>query len=195
MSVVVVAFILKTVSGNIRLHNGELVVSGRSCKSFEILLHPSREREGPALQSGSNMAGRGGDVMCSRSGSGSGSGSGTTSGYLPLVVAASEEQKLKRRRRSFCLAGMKSRKSFGKQQPQQPAANNNNNTPLMKEIKHICSNCRGAETLDGERTQGRGVSCCWCPLPACRGPREQHPQQPLTLLLVAEFTLCWSLRN
>ncbi|KAM7409327.1 hypothetical protein PAMA_001010 [Pampus argenteus] len=99
------------------------------------------------------MAGRGGNVMSSRSGSGSATDS------LNSPVAASEEQKPgKKRRTAFCLARMKSRNRSGKQLQHQPAANNNN-TPFMihcqigKEIKHICSNCRGAEPLDGERTR------------------------------------------
>lgn len=106
----------------------------------------SRGREGPAPLSGSNMAGRGGDVMCSWSGFGSATD-------LPSV-AVSEEQKPRKRRRAFCLSRMKSR---GKQQQPQPAANNNNMPFMMhcqlgKEIKHICRNCRGVEPLDGERT-------------------------------------------
>jgi hypothetical protein len=53
----------------------------------------------------------------------------------------------------------KNRNDSGKQQqqlPQQPVANNNNNMPFIihcqigKEIKHICSNCRGADPRDGE---------------------------------------------
>lgn len=88
--------------------------------------------------------------MCSWSGSKT---HGTSS------TPASEEGKLRKRRRAFCLARMKSRNSSEKHQLQhhhEPAANNNNNTPFMihcKEIKHICSNCRGAEPLDGETLQ------------------------------------------
>ncbi|CAI5636934.1 phosphatase and actin regulator 1 isoform X2 [Oreochromis niloticus] len=96
------------------------------------------------------MAGCGGDVMCSWSGSKT---HGTSS------TPASEEGKLRKRRRAFCLARMKSRNSSEKHQLQhhhEPAANNNNNTPFMihcKEIKHICSNCRGAEPLDAEEVE------------------------------------------
>lgn len=45
---------------------------------------------------------------------------------------------------------------------QQPAANNNN-TPFLihcqigKEIKHICSNCRGTEPRDGESSEQGSV--------------------------------------
>ena len=96
------------------------------------------------------MAGRGGDVMCSWSGS-------TAD---PASSAVTKEQKPRKRRRAFCLTRMKTRSSStGKplqQQQHQPAAHNNN-MPFMigKEIKHICSNCRGAEPLDGERKRGR----------------------------------------
>uniref|UniRef100_A0A8P4GHH9 Phosphatase and actin regulator n=1 Tax=Dicentrarchus labrax TaxID=13489 RepID=A0A8P4GHH9_DICLA len=54
---------------------------------------------------------------------------------------------------------MKSRSGSGGQQQRPPAANNNNNVPFMihchigKEIKHICSNCRGAEQLDAEEVE------------------------------------------
>ncbi|XP_067452326.1 phosphatase and actin regulator 1 isoform X1 [Thunnus thynnus] len=99
------------------------------------------------------MAGCGGDVMSSRSDS----RSATDPPSSP--AAASEEQKPRKRRRAFCLARMKtSRNSSGKQLQHQPAANNNN-TPFMihcqigKEIKHICSNCRGAEPLDAEEVE------------------------------------------
>lgn len=87
-----------------------------------------------------------------------------TEGPSSSAAAACEEEKPRKRRRGFCLVRMKSRSGSGKQpQPQQqqhlPAADNNN-TPFMihcqigKEIKHICSNCRGAEQLDGERSSG-----------------------------------------
>ncbi|KAL3976860.1 hypothetical protein ACER0C_020349 [Sarotherodon galilaeus] len=88
--------------------------------------------------------------MCSWSGSKT---HGTSS------TPASEEGKLRKRRKAFCLARMKSRNSSEKHQLQhhhEPAANNNNNTPFMihcKEIKHICSNCRGAEPLDAEEVE------------------------------------------
>ncbi|XP_018526414.1 phosphatase and actin regulator 1 isoform X1 [Lates calcarifer] len=102
------------------------------------------------------MAGRGGDVMRSWTGSGSGS--------LP-APAPSEERKPRKRRRAFCLTRMKSRNSSGEAQQQQPPpqqhqpAANNNNMPFMihcqigKEIKHICSNCRGSEPLDAEEVE------------------------------------------
>ncbi|KAA8589368.1 hypothetical protein FQN60_012733 [Etheostoma spectabile] len=94
------------------------------------------------------MAGRGGDVMCSRSGF----GSATVSPSL----AVSEDQKPGKRRRAFCLSRKKSR---GEQQQHEPAANNNNNVPFMihcqlgKEIKHICRNCRAVEPLDAEEVE------------------------------------------
>ncbi|KAG8003385.1 Phosphatase and actin regulator 1 [Nibea albiflora] len=97
------------------------------------------------------MAGFGGDVMCSWSVSGSGSTIDS------LAAAAPEQQKpVKKRRRAFCLTRMKSRNR--PQQQHQPAAHNNN-MPFMihcqigKEIKHICSNCRGAEPLDAEEVE------------------------------------------
>ncbi|KAG7236126.1 hypothetical protein INR49_000690 [Caranx melampygus] len=58
---------------------------------------------------------------------------------------------------------MKSRSGSGEQrrrqqQQHQPAANNNNmpfiiHCQIGKEIKHICSNCRGAEPLDAEEVE------------------------------------------
>ncbi|CAJ1061213.1 phosphatase and actin regulator 1 isoform X1 [Xyrichtys novacula] len=98
------------------------------------------------------MAGFGGEVMRSWSGS----GSFNTTGSPSVAVPESEEQKPRKRRRAFCLTRIKTRSSSsssgGKPQQHQPgAANNNNNMPFMihcqigKEIKHICSNCRGAE--------------------------------------------------
>ncbi|KAM8746420.1 phosphatase and actin regulator 1 isoform 1-T1 [Acanthopagrus schlegelii] len=99
------------------------------------------------------MAGFGGDVMCSWSGSGSATD-------CPSVAAAVPgEQKPRKRRRAFCLTRMKSRNSSDAQEQHQPAANNNNNMPFIihcqigKEIKHICSNCRGAEPLDAEEVE------------------------------------------
>lgn len=52
---------------------------------------------------------------------------------------------------------IKSRNGSDRQQP--AANNNNNNTPFLihcqigKEIKHICSNCRGTEPRDGESSE------------------------------------------
>ncbi|XP_054459349.1 phosphatase and actin regulator 1 [Anoplopoma fimbria] len=94
------------------------------------------------------MAVRGGDVMCSRSGSAS------AADHPPLVVPMSKEQKPRKRRGAFSLTRMKSRNCSHQHQP---AANNN--MPFMihcqigKEIKHICSNCRGAEPLDAEEVE------------------------------------------
>ncbi|XP_075944613.1 phosphatase and actin regulator 1 [Anarhichas minor] len=102
------------------------------------------------------MAVRGGDVMRSRSGSGS------ATDHPSLAAPVSEQQKPGKRRRAFRLTGMKSRHCSVKQpqqQQQQPAAHNNNNVPFTihcqigKEIKHICSNCRGAEPLDAEEVE------------------------------------------
>lgn len=86
----------------------------------------------------------------------SGSGSATDSPSLTAAVVP-EELKARKGRRAFCLTRIKSRYSSDGQQP----AANNNNMPFMihcqigKEIKHICSNCRGAEPLDGESTRSR----------------------------------------
>ncbi|XP_041791633.1 phosphatase and actin regulator 1 [Chelmon rostratus] len=98
------------------------------------------------------MACYGGDVMCPWSGYGSATDSPSSAAPVP------EEQKPRKRRRAFCLTRMKSRSSSGTQHQHQPAANNNN-MPFMihcqigKEIKHICSNCRGAEPLDAEEVE------------------------------------------
>ncbi|XP_042369625.1 phosphatase and actin regulator 1 [Plectropomus leopardus] len=104
------------------------------------------------------MAGRAGDVMRSWSGSGS------VTDHPSSAVPAPEEQKPKKRRRAFCLNRMKSRNSSTELQQQQQQqhhqpASNNNNMPFMihcqigKEIKHICSNCRGAEPLEAEEVE------------------------------------------
>ncbi len=133
----------------------DLSIVDRAANQLRSPLTQSRGREGPALRSSSNMAGFRGDVMGSWSGSGSGSATDPPS---LAAVPASEQQKPRKRRRAFCLTRMKSRSSSGKQHQHQPAANNNN-TPFMihcqigKEIKHICSNCRGAEPPDGEGTR------------------------------------------
>ncbi|XP_051232739.1 phosphatase and actin regulator 1-like isoform X2 [Dicentrarchus labrax] len=101
------------------------------------------------------MAGFGGDVMRSWSGS----GSATDSPLTASVPGGEQQQKPRKRSRAFCLARMKSRSGSGGQQQRPPAANNNNNVPFMihchigKEIKHICSNCRGAEQLDAEEVE------------------------------------------
>ena len=121
------------------------------------------------------------------------SGPESTTDYPSVTAAVPGEQKPRKRRRAFCLTRMKPRNSSSAQQQHQPAANNNN-MPFMihcqigKEIKHICSNCRGAEPLDGEdpvrldrvRAGGGGgggvrppsfkgllSSICRWPLPAC----------------------------
>lgn len=122
------------------------------------------------------MAGCGGAVMSSWSRPGS-CGVNTVpntgnTGALTVAAPASEEQKPGKRRRVFCLSRIKPRSgsssSFSGQQQQHLPANNNNNMPFIihcpigKEIKHICSNCRGAEEQDGEETgftslqQGQG---------------------------------------
>ncbi|XP_034093221.1 phosphatase and actin regulator 1 isoform X1 [Gymnodraco acuticeps] len=95
------------------------------------------------------MAGRGGDVMCSWSGS---------AASEQTCSAASDEQKPKKRSKAFSLTRMKSRNISGKQLQHQPAVHNNNmpftiHCQIGKEIKHICSNCRGAEQRRGERTR------------------------------------------
>ncbi|XP_022060845.2 phosphatase and actin regulator 1 isoform X1 [Acanthochromis polyacanthus] len=99
------------------------------------------------------MAVCGGDVRRSWS------GTGCQPDNSSSVVRESEEEKPRKRRKAFCLARIKSRNSSdGRQQQHQPAANNNN-MPFMihcqigKEIKHICSNCRGAEPLDAEEVE------------------------------------------
>nr|XP_046248701.1 phosphatase and actin regulator 1 isoform X2 [Scatophagus argus] len=98
------------------------------------------------------MAGFGDDVT------GSWSGSRRATDSPSLAAPAAEEQKPKKRRRAFCLTRMKSRSSSDRKHQQPPAANNNN-MPFMihcqigKEIKHICSNCRGAEPLDAEEVE------------------------------------------
>lgn len=64
-----------------------------------------------------------------------------------------ETQKQGERMGTFCLDKMKPRRLCGYRTE---AAVNNNISPFMircqigKEIKHICSNCRGAEPVDGE---------------------------------------------
>lgn len=91
--------------------------------------------------------------------------SGSKTDTRSSTAPASEEEKQRKRRKAFCLARMKSRNSSEKQlqrrqqQRHEPAANNNNNTPFVihcqigKEIKHICSNCRGAGPLDAEEVE------------------------------------------
>lgn len=118
----------------------------------------------PAVQT-SNMAGRGGDVMSSRSGSRSATNPQPQLQPPPRCpspqAGASEEQKPRKRRRAFCLSRMKTSCSSSAKPAQHQPASNNNNTAFMlhchigKEIRHICSNCRGAgaESLDGERTR------------------------------------------
>lgn len=97
------------------------------------------------------MAGFRGDVMCS--------GSELANDPASLTVPVPEKQTARKRRRAFCLTRLKSRNSSDPQQRHPPTANNN--MPFMihcqigKEIKHICSNCRGAEQLDGESTRFR----------------------------------------
>ncbi|KAK1896656.1 Phosphatase and actin regulator 1 [Dissostichus eleginoides] len=95
------------------------------------------------------MAGRGGDVMCSWSGS---------AASEQTCSAASEEQKPKKRSKAFSLTRMKSRNISGKQLQHQPAVHNNNmpftiHCQIGKEIKHICSNCRGAEQRRAEEVE------------------------------------------
>lgn len=130
----------------------DLSVVESAANQLKAPFHQSRGQKGTVLQSSSNMAGRRGDGLRSWSGSATDS---------PSVAApAYEAQKPRKRRRAFCLTRVKSRNSSGKQHQHQPAANNNN-MPFMihcqigKEIKHICSNCRGAEPLDGERIRFR----------------------------------------
>ena len=129
---------------------GLLVVdrAANQLKSLSTGAEQSRGREGPALQYSWNMAGRGGNLMCSWSGS---------AASEQTCSAASEEQKPKKRSKAFSLTRMKSRNITGKQLKHQPAVHNNNmpftiHCQIGKEIKHICSNCRGAEQRHGERT-------------------------------------------
>ncbi|XP_023810159.1 phosphatase and actin regulator 1 isoform X1 [Oryzias latipes] len=83
-------------------------------------------------------------------------GGGVFSGAWTDTSCCCEEEKPKKRRRALCLSRRKPRG----QQPREAPAHNRKNTPLStsihcqlgKEIKHICSNCRRAEQLDGERT-------------------------------------------
>lgn len=143
-------------------YNSGIVGSGQGIKkppknSWIHLIHQSRGGEGEALHLSLNMAGFRGDVMCSWSLSGSELANDPPS----LAVPVPEEQKASKRRRAFCMTRLKSRNSFDGHQRHPPAANNNSNMPFMihcqigKEIKHICSNCRGAEQLDGESTRFR----------------------------------------
>lgn len=85
---------------------------------------------------------------------------GSVTGSSSLQAPVADEQKArKRRRRAFCLTRIKSRNGSDRQQQQPAANNNNNNTPFLircqigKEIKHICSNCRGTELRDGESSE------------------------------------------
>ncbi|XP_055779177.1 phosphatase and actin regulator 1 isoform X1 [Salvelinus fontinalis] len=86
-----------------------------------------------------------------------------SSNDAPTPLPALTEEK-PRKRRAFCLPRMKSknRNDSGKQRQQlaqQPVANNNNTMPFIihcqigKEIKHICSNCRGADPRDVEEVE------------------------------------------
>lgn len=100
-------------------------------------------------QRSSGMAGFGSDVM--RSWLRSSSASDCTSTSQPPVT---ERQRARKRRRAFGLAKMKFLR--------QPVATSSNlttsSTTFMshcQEIKHICSNCRGTEPRDGERTAAR----------------------------------------
>ncbi|XP_056132135.1 phosphatase and actin regulator 1 [Lampris incognitus] len=93
------------------------------------------------------MAGCGGDVMRPWHESGS----------LDDATSLSVPEEKPRKRRAFCLVRMKSRHTDRKQQ-QQPAAANNNmpfiiNCQIGREIKHICSNCRGADHVEAEEVE------------------------------------------
>ncbi|CAB1430617.1 unnamed protein product [Pleuronectes platessa] len=113
------------------------------------------------------MAGRGAVALCPRSGSGSRFEPGSTTDPLHAAQPASEQLKpQRRRRRCFLLTRTRSRRS-PEEPPRDsgrppPVNNNNNNGPFIlhchigKEIKHICSNCRGAEPLDGQFTELEG---------------------------------------
>lgn len=99
------------------------------------------------------------------------------------LPAVTEEKPPKRIALYLLRKTSKNRSGSGKQQQQQPAANNNN-IPFMihcqigKEIKHICSNCRGADPHEGEWRGGlrfsqrrksplgtgiisKSISCCF----------------------------------
>lgn len=84
------------------------------------------------------MAGFGGDVMRSRLRS-----------ALTSQPPGTERQRARKRRRAFGLARMK---LLG----QPVAASSTTFMTHCQEIKHICSNCRGTESRDGEScAQGR----------------------------------------
>ncbi|XP_013978689.1 phosphatase and actin regulator 1 [Salmo salar] len=74
------------------------------------------------------------------------------------LPAVTEEKPPKRIALYLLRKTSKNRSGSGKQQQQQPAANNNN-IPFMihcqigKEIKHICSNCRGADPHEVEEVE------------------------------------------
>lgn len=109
--------------------------------------------------------------------------SGSASGCSASRTPGTEPQRARKRRRAFALPRVKFLDESDVGQP--VAANNNNSsttttTPFMvhcKEIKHICSKCRGTEPRDGESCDqgpGSGVvrlggrrccscsCCCWC---------------------------------
>ncbi|XP_029905103.1 phosphatase and actin regulator 1 isoform X2 [Myripristis murdjan] len=105
------------------------------------------------------MAGCEGEVVRPWYGAFSESDAPSSSALAPM----SEEEK-PRKRRAFCLVRMKSRNSnnsssssSSKQQQQQQAANNNMpfiiHCQIGREIKHICSNCRGVDPLEAEEVE------------------------------------------
>lgn len=87
------------------------------------------------------------------------------SGSPALTAHMTEEQKLRKRRRAFCLTRIKSRNSPAGHEPREPVLYNN--IPFMihgwlgREIKHICSNCQGAEPTEGEGTRFNAGGSGW----------------------------------
>uniref|UniRef100_A0A3Q2P1R6 Phosphatase and actin regulator n=1 Tax=Fundulus heteroclitus TaxID=8078 RepID=A0A3Q2P1R6_FUNHE len=79
---------------------------------------------------------------------------GSQTGAPCPAAPGDEAQEQGQRRRAFCLDKTKTRRL--RRERTEAAAKNNNISPFVircqigKEIKHICSNCRGAEPLDAE---------------------------------------------
>ncbi|KAM9366024.1 phosphatase and actin regulator 1 [Pholidichthys leucotaenia] len=100
------------------------------------------------------MAGFGGDPW---------SGPDPTVGSHPSAAPETRAEKPRKRSSAFRLAGMRSRGGSGepRRQRESPAANNDNSSSspftihchFGREIKHICSNCRGTEELDAEEVE------------------------------------------
>lgn len=146
-------------------HSGQLVA--RAQQPLGAVEPRQQQRSG-------GMAGFGGDVV--RSWFRSGSASDCSAPRTPVT----ELQRARKRRRAFALPRMK---FLGEADVGQRVPVNNNSigtctststTPLtvhFKEVKHICSKCRGAEPPDGESWEpgsggimlgGRRCCCCCC---------------------------------